>query len=431
MSNTLFSLQETVVVPDPGQASRRTTRPTRGRSRSSDSAPQQGTASQSGTVPTTRVAHHERTLRQKGYSQEAANRIAHHNAPATKAAYDCQWNIYVRWCEASGKDEWLPSPPQICDFLLHLHRIERAPHTIETYKCVIGKTLEKQGLPNASLDSEIRRLLDNLYREHAQQPKVMPPQWDLNIVLGILREEPFEPVYEEGVNEDTPQKDYKVSLQHLTWKTVFLLLLATGARRGEIHALLRKGMRNSPNWNSVSFKTDPKFIAKTQVRTRGATAVPTLEVKGLGHFLGPDLYPYDKTLCPVRCIKMYLLRTKTMSLGKSKLFIPYKASKVDDIGVNTITGWIRQLIKHCYINCDENLARSVNTSTHAIRGIAATMAWKGGAVLEDVLSQCHWQSSNMFVQYYLKPDLWLQEESTEGDSIPRNRLRIITGGKLA
>jgi len=267
-----------------------------------------------------------------------------------------------------------------------------------------------------------------LYREHAQKPKVMPPQWDLNIVLGALREEPFEPMYEEGADEKRSQDSYKVFLQHLTWKTVYLLLLATGTRRCEVHALLRKGMKHSKHWNSVSFKTDPKFVAKTQVRTRGATVVPELEIQSLENFLGSDLYRYSKTLRPVRCLKMYLIRTRTMSLKESNLFISYQPGKMDDIGVNNITGWIRQLIKHCYTNCDDNLVKSVGTSTHAIRGIAATLAWRGRAVLEDVLSQCHWQSSNMFVEFYLKPDLQIQDESTEGEANPRKRLWIITGG---
>ena len=50
--------------------------------------------------------------------------------------------------------------------------------------------------------------------------------WDLSLVLRALTRYPFE------------SKDMStISLKHLTLKTVFLLSLASGAQRGEIHAL--------------------------------------------------------------------------------------------------------------------------------------------------------------------------------------------------
>ena len=50
------------------------------------------------------------------------------------------------------------------------------------------------------------------------------PKWDLSVVLDALRRMPYWPP--EGVSE-----------LHLAKKTVFLLVLASGARRGEIDPL--------------------------------------------------------------------------------------------------------------------------------------------------------------------------------------------------
>lgn len=53
-----------------------------------------------------------------------------------------------------------------------------------------------------------------------------PPAWNLVLVLYALLRQPYEPL---GL----------ASLKHLTHKTVFLVALASGRRRSEIHALSR------------------------------------------------------------------------------------------------------------------------------------------------------------------------------------------------
>ena len=54
----------------------------------------------------------------------------------------------------------------------------------------------------------------------------LAPQWDLSVVLDALTKHPFE-----------SKNMSSVQVKHLTYKTVFFLSLALGARRGEIHAL--------------------------------------------------------------------------------------------------------------------------------------------------------------------------------------------------
>jgi len=51
------------------------------------------------------------------------------------------------------------------------------------------------------------------------------------MILWTLLEHPFEPRFDE-----------KVFLQFVTWKTAFLVLLASGARRGEIHIYLTRNV---------------------------------------------------------------------------------------------------------------------------------------------------------------------------------------------
>ena len=43
---------------------------------------------------------------------------------------------------------------------------------------------------------------------------------------------------------------------------------------------------------------------------------------------------------------------------------------------------------------------------HDVRAMAASLAFKGGISLEQVLSSCHWRSHNTFTNFYLKDICW-------------------------
>ena len=50
-------------------------------------------------------------------------------------------------------------------------------------------------------------------------------------------------------------------------KTVLLTLLASGSKRGEIHAIAYLSVTHSPNWTHVVLHPVLGFISKTQQRT--------------------------------------------------------------------------------------------------------------------------------------------------------------------
>ena len=69
---------------------------------------------------------------------------------------------------------------------------------------------------------ELNRLLASFYRDKSVTNKSIPP-WDLALVLHALTKQSFEPLG-------------KASVKLLTFKTIFLLTLASGKRRSEVHA---------------------------------------------------------------------------------------------------------------------------------------------------------------------------------------------------
>jgi len=343
-----------------------------------------------GIVEPSRMAVGKRALMDRGFSEEVANRVCAPQADSTRAVYEGKWRIFKKYCEDKDIDPFKASPPQIGDFLTYLFdKKDMMPSTIEGYRTAIAGALKHQTGINLGKDPILTDLLSWMHRRRPKSSKVIPP-WDLKLVLLALQEPPFEPLQDANA----------VSLQHLTWKTVFLTLLASGGRRGEVHALEYKSFQHHPKWKYVILRPHPEFVNKTQIRTQGATKLDSFKIPSLYDFVGPDL-PKDQKLCPVRALKAYRARTQNMREGKH-LFISHRPEHKGDIHRNTVSGWIRKLLTYIYKNAKDDTLRLAGTSTHAIRGMAATLAYRGGVDLEEVLRACSWSSQTTFTDFYLK-----------------------------
>ena len=80
------------------------------------------------------------------------------------------------------------------------------------------------------------------------------------MVLNELTKAPFESM------KDT-------DLKHLTLKTAFLLALASGKRRSEIHAWVANKVSNLGQWEKVALFPSSDFIAKNQLAREGSQSV--------------------------------------------------------------------------------------------------------------------------------------------------------------
>jgi hypothetical protein len=78
----------------------------------------------------------------------------------------------------------------------------------------------------------------------------------------------------------------------LTYKCCFLLALATGRRRSELHALSvsESCIRFAADKSSVTFLTDPAFLAKNQLSEKGSGII-VKAVKLLEQFPSPKWVP--------------------------------------------------------------------------------------------------------------------------------------------
>jgi hypothetical protein len=138
--------------------------------------------------------------------------------------YDAKWSIFVDWCVGREIDPIKVSVQQLADVFVHLVEDKGIlPSTIKGYRSSITRTLTISGGTDFSNNEFSSLLIRNFDLERHKQKRLVP-QWGLGLVLSALKLPPFEPATE-------------VDIKFVSYKCCFLLALASGRRRSEIHAL--------------------------------------------------------------------------------------------------------------------------------------------------------------------------------------------------
>ena len=339
-----------------------------------------------------RLASGKRRLQQLGYSQEAADRIAAPQAKSTQGIYQSKWKIFADWCQDKGIIPEEVSKPQLSDFFLFLfHDRNLKVTTLKGYRSSIVQALVKGGRADLKNTDEITDLLQSLGRDRPDSgPRC--PNWDLEFVLWSLTEPPFEPIS-------------KAPLQYVSWKALFLLLLASGARRAEVHAIDYKTVEHSPGWATVVLHPVANFLHKTQVSRSGVVKKPkVITFSSLKHLCSEGM-EVERTLCPARALKQYLCLTQGLRApGERTLFVSYDKPRHHNKAVhkNTLSSWVKNTLKHCYKNASDRSAQLVGARAHDLRGMATTLAFQGNVEMEEILQAGSWASPNTFISHYLK-----------------------------
>ena len=183
-------------------------------------------------------------LLEQGFSSEVAERIAASQRSSTRSIYQAKWALFEKWCRENLVDVSKPSIKQVSDFFMHLFQdLNRRPSTIDGYRTAILDYLGPTGLHIAQ-STDLNRLLATRNI----------PKRNLSVVLNELTKKPFEPMKDSDI-------------KHLTLKTEFLLALASGKRRSEIHAWVANKVSNLGQWEKVALFPSSDFIAKNHFIT--------------------------------------------------------------------------------------------------------------------------------------------------------------------
>ena len=277
-------------------------------------------------------------LQEQGFSVEVPERIAAPQRSSTRTIYKSKWALFEKWCRENSVDFSTPSVKQISDFFMYLYQdLNRRPSTIDGYRTAIVDTLGPTA-HHIAHNADLHRLLSSFHRDRPKSSRNLP-KWNLSVVLNELTKAPFEPM------KDT-------DLKHLTLKTAFLLALASGKRRSEIHAWVANKVSNLGQWEKVALFPSSDFIAKNQLAREGSQSVSPLTIPALTTIVDRQ-FKEDRTLCPVRALRFYLDRTKDLRGSRSLLFISFKKGHTSDIRPATLSSWLKQTILLCYKQADQ------------------------------------------------------------------------------
>ena len=266
-----------------------------------------------------------RGLRAQGLKSSTISHVLASRRQSTNRLYDIRWSVWFDFCISHRFNALYPSVSEFAQFLTFLFEVKRlSPVTIAGYKSAISLTVSiARGVRSPSFAQSviISHLLDGFKRKVPAQ-RTICPRWDITVVLKFLREvcEPLD----------------SISLRLLTFKTVFLVAMATARRVSGINAIsgLSKDIAFDRNLSHVSLCFLPEFRAKNQ--SVNELSRPFI-IPALKQIIGQD--DEDICLCPVRALNIYLLRTQSQRAGKRRLFISLNDKYSKDIQKGTISRW--------------------------------------------------------------------------------------------
>ena len=318
----------------------------------------------------------QRFTRAAGFSSAVAVQSSLARRPSSRALYQHRWSVYRSWCRDQGHSVSRPTLAKIADFLYWLRFTKGlSVSSLRGYRSALSAVFHFH-LPSLSSDAVLRDLLRS-FRLSSVERVLRPPAWDLSKVLQYLVTSAFEPLS-------------LASFRALTLKTLFLLALATAKRVGELQALSSLVTFVGAD---ACLSYIPQFVAKSESLTR---SIPrSFLVKSLADFAaGLDT---DLLLCPVRALRLYLPRARSLSPGRHRLFVsPRRPSRA--MSKNAVSFFLREVISAA------GAARPHVGSlrAHDVRSISTSVAFHRNWSVSSVLESATWASSSVFSSFYLR-----------------------------
>ena len=111
--------------------------------------------------------------------------------------------------------------------------------------------------------------------------------------------------------------------------------------------------------------------------------------------------------CPVRALRYYLDRTKSLRGSQSVLSYILRTY----LRPATLSSWLKQTILLCYKQVDQQALDLVQVKSHDIRAFAACKAFYGGVSVDQIMQACHWKAHNTFTNFSLKDLTWSDNDN--------------------
>ena len=161
--------------------------------------------------------------------------------------YNSHWKAFALWANNKGI---LPSDLSyitLAEYLVYLFSQNKKVNTIQVHKASISSVLKLLNSPTAIQEETLHNVIRRMTILRPREQEVLP-KWNLSVVLKGLMKPPFA----------IRGTDKNISSELLSYKTAFLVALATGARGSEPHTtwnspLWRRGLNMHPSvWSPNS-----------------------------------------------------------------------------------------------------------------------------------------------------------------------------------
>ena len=331
-------------------------------------------------------------LRKEGFSNSVIKRLEKARAQSTVHHYASQWKLFEAWCNEHKLNPLNASLPLLTEFLEYLFKERKVSvRTIKNYKSALAfqwKTLVGYVMPEK--DYVVTDLFRGFKRERPI-PKKVVVDWDVRLVLNYFQSGRY-----KTWNSLTDKE--------LTLKTIFLLALATGKRRGELHALSCNVQWIKGDTVAVRLSPVPDFISKTHIATSGLSAFQSVDVQALDKVVG-SADVEERLLCPVRTLRYYMSRADTYrSKDQKKLFISHMRGKNKDVSKQAISSYIKEAICLAYKDLDpkSEIYKTLGIKAHSVRHIATSLNALRNFSMCDLLKAGTWRSPNVFLSHYMQ-----------------------------
>ena len=324
-------------------------------------------------------------LNRLGFSREVSDRICGSCRPSTLKQYQSSWKGFLDFLRLRDIPHGEVSIPVICEYLNYCCIVyEREYRTISVYKCALRLPL----LWAIDLDFEgliPTTLMKGIFNFNPPLKAKEMPKWSLDLVLNYLTGDMFEPL--EDINDSL-----------LTQKTLFLVLLASGRRNGEITNLSRvfKEVENS----------QLELIWVKGFRPKHYT--PEFQPKNPSISRLFSNRPLDNSLCPVRAYFEYLNRSKMWWQRDLNAPFHHFLWTVPSSTIQASSNLVLKLIQDLIGNALRDAGKEkVEVGVHQIRKLAASHSFKAGHNIDVIKDKMGFSEIKILKKNYIAkvPDL--------------------------
>ena len=316
--------------------------------------------------PTSRVELIQHIIRKAGFLLRVVRVAAADLKHSTAALYQSKWTRFLGWCDRRGVDPCKATIPEIAEFFLFLRqKLELSVPVVKRYKAALNHVFSLIRLDLAA-SSVVSRMFRHFERSCSPQ-EIRPLDWNLSLILRCLSRPPFEPLM-------------LASDKHLTWKTSFLLALASDKRVSELHCLSFR-VCHLRGWKSCTFLFLHDYVAKTQNPSIPDSCFEEFLVPSLDYFVGDD--KAELLMCPIRALRRYLSRKEQYRPGIEGLFISTRRRK-KRVPHNTISFWLCSVISMAHASASEEDCCSLRVRVHEVRKVATSLLFKRRGIVRSI-----------------------------------------------